>query len=1324
MLRTTCIKSSIANGALYYTKEESYYSQNEDIQEITQPEFFGKMTADLTYSPELFTKMFYGDLPDGGRMRNKVNGKGQERLAYDLTFSIPGKSLSMAIHGPNGDKRIWQAHNEAIKETLQILEEQYAAARIYRDGSREMYKTGNLAAALIHHHETRAGDPQVHTHAVLFNGTQCDDGKFRAFYNELMRNSLILGDLYTQKMALKVQALGYEITETSRGFELKGVTNEQMAAFSKRSTEIEDYMKAKGWSKTPDNRRKATIETRLAKNETETLGDKQDRWSKEMTLVGFTGITPVDHPITPKNQETPRQLLDVAIDHLTETQSSFNQEDIQRFVFSHLRSFDEKALNPEIEKHPNLITAWDGRLTTQTAVDRDQRIIDTWMKTKGTAEALNHTANFQGTILNDSQAEAMRRLLTSTEQYQILKGLAGTGKTTALGYAREQLPADIDVKVFAPTHTAKDEVGKTFSLEGATVARLVASDMPKGGNQLWVFDEAGMIGSADMARILEQAEQVGARCWFVGDTGQNSAISAGAPIRMLSRNGAEVHRIDKIIRQQNKQQLSAVERIAKGHGIEALQILEKHGFIHETDDDISKISGAVDHYMAKPQSRRDKTIVVVGTNAERQGFTTLLRAELLKEGRLTKNTEFTQLQRRNLSNAQKKRAENYNKGDLLVFHKKHRLYSQLKTHVPYKVIAAEEDKLTIESPGGRVFKIDPADHPRTNVYNARRTEMAIGDKLRFTSTNEDRQQHTNMYLDCIAIEGSLATLKDVQGREHKVDLNKPQQIDHDWATTSYRSQGGTNSETIFISSLNPTSARESFYVAISRNRTKHLAVFTEDLERLSEWVGTSNAQENALEILFDPHEGWSPTYDAVERPFGLDEDTWTEMKGSGIHPDLLTSNHLRSEAPDPYGSIRDNPLVAALLEIELTKKKYGRGQQEVTGKMKGLMYRASKDREGHTEYDHEKAYSRIAEGGGWIGYGGTDLLSVVEGNPQPSQYCQVKPKTPRLDKHGDIIKYETPKVPGQQVFLPYIPQSIEERIYQRNGISPTTEERAKGVWYVADKYNLPLVITEGLKKTWASLSQGHLTVGLPGVNALYRAKNEHDERLPQRELTEYGKALAKPGRVLIFAVDEDTKLSAILNVRRDVVRTIELMQSEGTICKIAHWDPKLGKGLDDLIVKAGPRAYNVAIVNAVQPDSDMNRHYRTQYNAIVKRIEKRMGSIPQEQLDLEVYGYCVNPDNSPTINDAHRFLSASDHMRAAEPEDYKRYLLAIHQKHPFYKGVAEQGERVGKPVGDIAVRSIQNCVRDQLVDELKKKGLLNNEQSLNRNQSEGYSVGF
>lgn len=1317
MLDITTIRSGLKNGARYYTKEENYYSQDPDIQEMTASVNFGGL-APKHYDADVFTKMFSeGILPSGDRMRGEMKGEGQERLAYDLTFKVPGKSLSMAIHGPNGDKRLWDAHLETIKEILAIIEEKYAAARIHKDGERKVIKTGNIAATLVNHHESRAGDPHVHTHVVLFNGTLCPDGKHRALYIEPLIKSGILGDLYHQKLALKVQALGYEIEETKNGFELAGVTREQIEAFSKRSTEIDDYLKEKGWDNTPENRQKAVFETRIAKDPTETLNDKQARWSEEMASVGFHGITPADHPITPRNQETPEELLEAAIEHYSQTQSSFSVEDIQRFVFSHLRSFDEKPLDEAIENHPDLLDTWGGRLTTKEAVRRDVRILDTWMKGNGTVQALNTAPDFTGTILREGQAEAMRRLLTSPDKYQILRGLAGTGKTTALSIAKEQIPEEFTIRVFAATHDAKNSIAEAFGMEGQTIAQLAVSKPTFEKNQLWILDESGMVGSKDFEMVLAKAAQVGARVWAVGDTGQNGAIAAGAPVRMLMHRGATVHRLEEIIRQQEPEQRKAVELVARGHGIEALEALNKQGLVKEVRE-TSKISEAVQLYMARPQKRRDRTLVVIGTNRERREFTEELREALIDEGRLTQSTEFVQLINRNLSDAQKKRAENYRKGDILVLHEKHRNFVQLKTHTPYRVLAVEGQKLRVVSPDKKQYLINPKQHRRTEVYWAEMNEIAVGDKLRFISTNKKKGIYTNAYLRCTKIEGSIATVEGTKGQIHHLDLNKPQFIDHDWATTSNRSQGGTSDETIYISSLNPTSARESFYVAISRNRTKHLTVVTESIEKLKEWVGTSNAQKNAYETLFDPLEGWKPDYEGVKKPLQLDTGTWTEMQGSGVHPSLLTTKHLRTVPPSKGESIRSNVLVSALLEQEFEKPDYGAGQ-EITGPMKEKLYGIKKTKHG-TYRNPEIAYERIAKGGGWIGYGGTDLLSVIEGSPQPSEYCQVKPKDPRIIQ-GKEVKYETPKGTDQQVFMPHIPPEIEEMIYQRNAISPTTEERAKGIWYVADQYNLPIVITEGLKKTWSSLSQGHLTVGLPGVTALYRAKDEHKKRLPKREFTKYGQALAKPGRQITFAFDNDSKISSILNVRRDLVRTLEFMQASGAICKIAKW--KDDKGLDDLIVNQGPRAYNVAIANAVDPEPDIQRHYRTEYNRITKKAKRKLGpDTPKERLDMEVYAYCIK---EAELNDAHRFISSSDHMRQASPEHKKQYLLAIHRNFSKYQKLTQKDKPVNADtVNNATVDLVNSHISQQFRKEAKKKILLQQEQDFQMSQRESYTVSF
>ena len=1102
VLRTTTINSNIEGAAEYYTHEECYYSQDEDEQEMTASENFGKL-APKKYSKRSFTKLFNeGKLPNGQRIRNDHHS-GVERLCYDLTFCVPGKSLSLAIHGPNGDKRLWDAHVEALKETLKIIEEEYAAARVQKGGVREIIKTGNIAATLVHHHESRAGDPSVHTHVVLFNGTECPDGEHRALYIEPLIQSRVLGQIYTQKYALKVQQLGYQIRETKVGFELEGVTQKQLENFSKRTTEIDDYLKAHGMEKTAANRQKAVLLSRTIKDATETLGDKRERWQSEMAEVNYMGITPAPHPITPENQETPRELLDVAIRHFSQRQTSFSSEDIQRFVFSHLRSFDEKPLKAEIKTHPELITAWDGRFTTQSAVERDLRIIDAWLAGNQSVKALNPNADFRDTILKPGQAEAMRRLLSGTDQFQIIKGLAGTGKSTAVAIAKKKaeviasalkdVPSGIKVKVYASTHTAKDEIGEKLGVLGETTAHLALAKVSDEPNQLWIIDESGMIGAEDFDGILQKAKAVGARIWFIGDTGQNSSISAGAPLKLMMHNGATVHRIDQIIRQQDQQQNKAVQLIAQGHSLEALDVLEKARCIHECATTDHKISAAVDHFMNLPY-RKGRPLVVVGTNAEREEFTDQLRLELLAAGRLKHDTEYIQLKDRNLSNAQKDRAENYNKGDLISFRIKHRLYTQIKTHVPYKVLGIEGKKLSVQSPGGRILKLDPGEFEGKEVYTAHRSSIAEGDYLRFTSTHRQKGIYANTSLKCTKIKKGIATVEDRQGNIHDLNLSKPLKLDHDWATTAYRSQGTTNAHTIYISSSTPHPLENPSMWGISR-QTHKLAIFTEDINRLRGWITQSFAQENAVDLLSDPHAGWKPNYEGIERPHHLDERTWKEMQESGIHPSLLTQNHLRSVAPDQDMDIRNNPLVSALLEREFDKSRYGAGQ-EVTKKMQAKLNGITKV-DGQWVADPKLAYSRIAEGGGWIGYGGTDLFSVIHGGSTPSEYCQVKPYTPRIID-GDEVKYETSKGVDQQVFLPDIPDEIAELIYKRNAINPTPEERAKGAWFVADKYNLPIVLAEGLKKTWASLSQGHLTVGLPGVNALYRAKDEFDNRLEFR----------------------------------------------------------------------------------------------------------------------------------------------------------------------------------------------------------------------------------
>jgi conjugative relaxase-like TrwC/TraI family protein len=112
--------------------------------------------------------------------RTSADGTTQSkgRNLYDFTISAPKSVSIMATLG--GDRRLLQAHEEAVNEALHDLETN-AAARIRRGGIQDDRITGNLVIAVYPHDSSRELDPQIHTHAVAANLTyDGTEGRWKA----------------------------------------------------------------------------------------------------------------------------------------------------------------------------------------------------------------------------------------------------------------------------------------------------------------------------------------------------------------------------------------------------------------------------------------------------------------------------------------------------------------------------------------------------------------------------------------------------------------------------------------------------------------------------------------------------------------------------------------------------------------------------------------------------------------------------------------------------------------------------------------------------------------------------------------------------------------------------------------------------------------------------------------------------------------------------------------------------------------------------------------------------------------------------------------
>jgi hypothetical protein len=292
-----------------------------------------------------------------------------------------------------------------------------------------------------------------------------------------------------------------------------------------------------------------------------------------------------------------------------------------------------------------------------------------------------------------------------------------------------------------------------------------------------------------------------------------------------------------------------------------------------------------------------------------------------------------------------------------------------------------------------------------------------------------------------------------------------------------------------------------------------------------------------------------------------------------------------------------------------------------------------------------------------------------------------KPDNPRIDQQKsqsqgktEYRKYENPAGTKRVPFLPQVSDDLAEQIYQKYGIDPTEAERQSGFWYVVKQYpQIPITITEGFKKTLSSLSQGEVTIGLSGVNHIYRSKDDFGNQLSQRQLNEEVAVFAQPNREFRFAYDQDTKAKTIVNVRRDLVRGIELLEARGSTVKVVKWNPEDGKGLDDLISNQGARAYHLAQQKAISSDLDKRTHYRTQYNKLAQKVNQELGEVSPERLDLEVYPRAVRKGE---LADGERVVGESDEvrfLREQHPERADGYVKAIALLAGMYRRMSNQG---------------------------------------------------
>ena len=289
--------TSAAQGASYYERD-GYYAKD-DPEHKAASGWFGKGAEDLglkgPVDPEIFRQVLEGKVPDGSGTELGRRGKDGEilhRPGRDLTFSAP-KSVSIAAL-VGGDDRIVEAHDRAVKATLDWVEKNVAETRMKDPATGQMVRAGGqkIVAATFRHDTSRNLDPQLHTHSVIANMVRDADGKWRSMANEKLYGSkMLLGALYRSELAASLTRLGYDIEKTHADgrFEIAGVSRDTIEAFSTRRAEIEAAMEERGLGTSGDNPRlaeRASLMTRAKKRDID-RGELRGVWERQAADLGL-----------------------------------------------------------------------------------------------------------------------------------------------------------------------------------------------------------------------------------------------------------------------------------------------------------------------------------------------------------------------------------------------------------------------------------------------------------------------------------------------------------------------------------------------------------------------------------------------------------------------------------------------------------------------------------------------------------------------------------------------------------------------------------------------------------------------------------------------------------------------------------------------------------------------------------------------------------------------------------------------------------------------------------------------------------------------------
>ena len=565
---------------------------------------------------------------------------------FDLTFCAP-KSVSLirALRGDDvADKAVIDAHTTALSEAMEYLAAHAGYTRVHNatTAEKDLVRLPGLVAIAYQHETSRAGDPHLHTHVIVPNRQPRADGKLVSIDGtSLYHEARAAGVIYQATLRRELhRSLGLEwapIDPSTGMAELAGVDPKSISAWSRRATALREWaannlVVVDGGQLTQAQLAAAQKATRPAKPEQLAWAQLQRLWREDVrglrldrdafaaarqarraasrapfdrrhlaamaekiekaafTRADMVELVGAQLPIDiDDDARSPRQVVEAAVDdvamRLTGPRAAHQREGHERFTLDRILA-EEMVLLDQVDA-------------------RDVRA-QIWVNAHDTAG------------LSPDQKRAVQNIAGSPWLVQPLSAPAGAGKTTslrALAAAARRFRGR--VIVVAPTGKAVDVAVREGAGDvGYTVAKTVKSlrdeTLKLDARTLVIVDEAGMVGTDDLRRLLAATTAAHTKTVLVGDAHQLAPVKArGGMFAQLCEDLPWTQKLSEVWRMRDPDERSVSLALRDGGPAPVRRAVEwyrSHDRL-QTGDPVAMAADALAAYRADTGAGKDALLV-------------------------------------------------------------------------------------------------------------------------------------------------------------------------------------------------------------------------------------------------------------------------------------------------------------------------------------------------------------------------------------------------------------------------------------------------------------------------------------------------------------------------------------------------------------------------------------------------------------------------------------------------------------------------------------------------------------------------------------------